>query len=92
MIPISVGAWEFDHVEYDAESDVLYLSMGAPRPGHGRETPEGHVLLFDQDTDEFCGVTLISVAELMRLHGALKITMPARSEHIAAADLELVLA
>jgi hypothetical protein len=52
---IKIGHWEFDHVEYDADGDVLYLSIGEPRPSYGRETPEGHVQLFDQETDAFCG-------------------------------------
>ena len=94
MTPITIGQWEFDHVEYDAEGDVLYLTMGEPRPSHGRETPEGHIQLFDEETDAFCGLTLISIAELLeRLHGdEVKVTMPARPERIATADLELALA
>src|SRR5215217_4507359 len=62
MSKLKVGDWYFDSAEYDAERDVLYLSMGAPRPGYGEETPEGHILRFDEE-GEFCGVTLIGVRE-----------------------------
>ena len=94
MTPMTIGQWEFDHVEYDAEGDVLYLTIGEPRPSHGRETPEGHIQLFDEATDEFCGLTLISIAELLeRLQGdEVTVTMPARPERIATADLEFALA
>jgi hypothetical protein len=91
---IRIGQWSFDHVEYDAAGDVLYLSIGEPRPSYGRETPEGHVQLFDQETDVFCGVTLISVAQLLgeRTGEDIRVTMPARPERISTADLQLALA
>ena len=73
---IKVGDWFFDSAEYDAENDVLYLSIGEPRPGYGEETPEGHIVRFDEE-GEFCGVTLIDVrAQLDR--GAISVTMPRR--------------
>ena len=28
---ITIGTIEFDHVDYDADGDVLYLSVGEPR-------------------------------------------------------------
>jgi uncharacterized protein YuzE len=94
VTPIKIGDWEFDHVEYDAPADVLYLTMGEPRPSYGRDTPEGHVQLFDQESGEFCGLTLISIAELiMQLRGDdVRVTMPARPERIATADLKFALA
>ena len=49
--------------EYDQEGDVLYLSMGKPRPGRGEQTPEGHILRFDAE-GEFCGVTLVGAWHL----------------------------
>ena len=29
---VHIGPYEFDDVDYDAKSDVLYLSIGKPRP------------------------------------------------------------
>ena len=56
--------WEFRYVDYDRASDVLYLAVEEPRPGYVEETPEGHILRFDEN-DEFYGVTLIGVREIM---------------------------
>lgn len=53
---------QFDHVLYDADADVAYLSIGEPRRAVGEQTPEGHVLLYDEETGEFCGLTLIGEA------------------------------
>lgn len=40
---IKIGALSFDHVAYDADADVLYLSAGEPRlPAESFGTPEGH--------------------------------------------------
>jgi uncharacterized protein YuzE len=88
---IRIGDWTFDNMEYDAEGDVLYLSVGEPRPSVGEETPEGHVLMFDVETGEFCGLTLISIRHLAALHGDdLRVTVP-HAERIDAGDLEPVL-
>ena len=35
---IHLGPYTFDHVVYDAEGDVLYLSIGEPRPAY--DSPE----------------------------------------------------
>lgn len=86
-----IGDWEFDHVAYDAEADVLYLSIGKPRRAVGEETPEGHVLLFDERSGEFCGVTLIGVRHIRETSGAVEITMPHR-ERVEPEEIDLALA
>lgn len=58
------AGWQF---VYDCEGDVLYLSIGPPRPAVGEETPEGHVMLFDATTGEFCGLTLINISTLAQI-------------------------
>lgn len=63
-----IGEWEFDYSRYDADADVLYLSIGAPREGYGEETPEGHFLRFDEHGD-FCGVTIIDAQQLLQTDG-----------------------
>jgi hypothetical protein len=40
---------DFDHADYDVEADAAYLSIGEPRRAIGEESPEGHVVLFDED-------------------------------------------
>jgi uncharacterized protein YuzE len=72
---VRIGQFEFDHVLYDADADVLYLSMGEPVEGHGEETPEGHFLRFDEN-GELRGVTLIDAQFLRDRDGRLMVTMP----------------
>ena len=49
-VNIRIGPLEFDHADYDADGDVLYLHVGQPQPGEGEETPEGHVVRFAPGT------------------------------------------
>src|SRR4051794_2624915 len=62
---IRLGPWTFDHVMYDQDADVVYLSIGEPRRAIGEETPEGHVALYDEATGELCGLTLIGLQHLI---------------------------
>jgi uncharacterized protein YuzE len=73
---VTLGPWIFDHVIYDEEADVAYLSIGEPHRAIGEETPEGHVALFDEETGEFCGLTLIGVRHLVDVEGEAKVSVP----------------
>ena len=92
---VKLGDWYFDSAEYDEERDVLYLSMGEPRPGYGEETPEGHILRYDE-TGEFCGLTLVGVRGILDDGGYVDVTIPPktspRREWVAGGDLKRVLA
>jgi uncharacterized protein YuzE len=92
--PVRIGDWLFDSTDYDAENDVLYLSIGEPRPGYGEETPEGHIARFDE-TGEFCGVTLIGVRQRLDRGDWIDVTLPRRifprRECLAGGDLRHVL-
>ena len=44
---------------YDTRHDVLYVSIGFPRPSYGDEIYPGIVLKHDIDTDELTGVTIL---------------------------------
>lgn len=47
---ITIGTITFDQVDYDADGDVLYLSVGAPRePADSYGTPEGHNVRYDEN-------------------------------------------
>lgn len=53
--------------DYDEEADVLYLSLGEPRPAVGVDIGEGTVVRYDEARKEVVGVTLIGVrARLLR--------------------------
>jgi uncharacterized protein YuzE len=52
---------------YDAAADVLYLSVGAPRPGVGIDIGDGVVVRYDEDARAVVGVTIVGIqARLMR--------------------------
>jgi hypothetical protein len=45
-VNITIGRVTFDHADYDADNDVLYLHVGPPQEADGEETPEGHVIRY----------------------------------------------
>lgn len=73
---VHLGPWEFDHVVYDEERDVLYLSVGEPRePAHQEATPDGHLVRYDEHGDVI-GITFVNAKWLMERDG--EITIPVR--------------
>ncbi len=85
-VNITIGPLRFDHAEYDAENDVLYLHIGEPQAGEGEETPEGHVLRYAQGTSRVIGLTVPGARRVLERDGHLAITVPERVE-TAAEDL-----
>jgi len=49
--------------DYDEEADVLYLSIGEPRPAVGIDVSEGVIVRYDEDRKEVIGLTLIGLRE-----------------------------
>jgi uncharacterized protein YuzE len=45
--------------EYDEEADVLYISIGKPRPAVGTDIGDGVVVRYDEKKKEVVGVTII---------------------------------
>lgn len=53
--------------DYDEEADVLYLSLGEPRPALGIDVGDGVVLRYDETARQVVGLTLIGLrARLLR--------------------------
>ena len=53
--------------DYDEEADVLYLSVGEPKPAVGIDIGEGVIARYDEENKEVVGVTLIGLrARLLR--------------------------
>ncbi len=53
--------------DYDAEADVLYLSIGEPQPALGVDIGEGVIVDYDEARKEVVGLTLIGLrARLLR--------------------------
>jgi YD repeat-containing protein len=76
---VRIGSWEFDDVAYDRDGDVLYLSIGPPKPGTGEQTPEGHILRYD-DAGQLTGITLVGARSLIDAGEPVYVTVPQRSE------------
>lgn len=76
---IHIGPYTFDQVRYDAEADVLYLSIGDPaRAVEFDETPDGHALRFDE-SGELAGLTIVDAQRRVRDGGGeLVLDLPAR--------------
>ena len=55
--------------DYDEEADVLYLSVGEPRPAVGMDIGEGVIVRYDESRREVVGLTLIGLRS--RLMGSL---------------------
>ena len=47
--------------DYDEEADVLYISVGDPRPAVGVDIGEGVILRYDEARREVVGLTLIGL-------------------------------
>ncbi len=77
---VTIGSWTFDHVSYDEQADVVYLSIGPPRRAVGEQTPEGHVALFDEETGEFCGLTLIGLQRIIAGDEPDDVTLPSTQQ------------
>jgi uncharacterized protein YuzE len=76
---VRIGAWKFDDVAYDRDADVLYLSIGPPKPGSGEETPEGHIVRYD-DAGELMGITIVGARLLVDAGEPVYVTVSQRSE------------
>ncbi len=49
--------------DYDEEADVLYLSVGAPRPALGVDIGDGVILRYDETNKEMVGLTLVGLRQ-----------------------------
>ena len=47
--------------DYDEDADVLYLSVGEPKPAIGIDVGEGVILRYDEAHREVVGLTLIGL-------------------------------
>jgi uncharacterized protein YuzE len=53
-------------VSYDADSDVLYLSLGEPRPAITRGEKDGLLVRTDPQTDQVVGLTVLDYEKKFR--------------------------
>ncbi len=87
---ITIGDTTFDHVMYDRDADVLYLSVGKPQPAFQTYgTPEGHAVRYGKD-GRIIGITLVSARSLLD-RGEAHVTVP-QVVGVRRDELELALA
>jgi uncharacterized protein YuzE len=73
---INIDGLTFDHGEYDAEGDVLYLARGeGGSASDAALTPEGHGIRYGPD-GEVIGVTIINARFILDRDGHITITLP----------------
>ncbi len=84
---IRIGNVDFDHVVYDHDADVLYLSVGEPRdPARQESSPEGHVVRYDKE-DRVIGITVVNAKWLSERDGEITVSL-----RVGAGDLAPALA
>jgi uncharacterized protein YuzE len=77
---VHVGPYEFDHVSYDNDGDVLYLRRGERQEAADTfGTPEGHAVRLDED-GEVIGITIVNAKWLLERDGKINITVPSLIE------------
>ena len=52
--------------DYDDEADVLYLTIGEPKPAVGVDIGEGIVVRYDETDKQIVGLTLTGLRARMR--------------------------
>lgn len=91
-VSLRIGPVVFDHATYDAENDVLYLSVGDPEPGEAEETPEGHAIRYAPGTNRIVGLTMLGPRRILESDGRLTVTFPEIVEIRSAEQMAGVLA
>jgi uncharacterized protein YuzE len=77
---VHVGPYEFDHVSYDVDGDVLYLHRGERQAAADTfGTPEGHAVRLDEH-GEVIGITIVNAKWLLERDGKIPITVPSQIE------------
>ncbi len=77
---VHVGPYEFDHVSYDSDGDVLYLRRGERQEAAETfSTPEGHAVRMDEN-GEVIGITIVNAKWLLERDGKIAVTVPSLIE------------
>jgi uncharacterized protein YuzE len=88
---VHVGPYEFDHVSYDSDGDVLYLRQGTRQKAvETFSTPEGHAVRMGSN-GEVIGITIVNAKWLVERDGKITVTVPSLIE-TNADDLAAALA
>ncbi len=73
---VHVDPYEFDHVSYDSDGDVLYLRRSEQQAAADTfGSPEGHAVRLDDDGN-IIGITIVNAKWLVEHNGKITITVP----------------
>ena len=87
---LTVDGITFEHGDYDAAADVLYLHVGAPREAaDAAETPEGDIVRFDEH-DQVIGLTIVNAKWRLDTAEPFRLTIPHRTTADAGAIQALI--
>ncbi len=80
MHSVHVGPYEFDHVSYDSDGDVLYLRRRERQEAAETfSTPEGHAVRMDEN-GEVIGITIVNAKWLLERDSKITVTVPSLIE------------
>ena len=69
-------------LNYDKKHDVLYISIGAPKPSYGDEEKSGVVILRDINTDEITGITIFDFKKRLESNSLNVLDLPINIDFI----------
>lgn len=91
---VTIADIRFEYHDYDARGDTLFLSVKAPGdqpPENAYETPEGHVVEYDEQ-GAVVSIELLNARWLLERDGELRVTLPEQPAVANSQELEAVLA
>lgn len=91
---VTIAGIRFNHHDYDARGDTLFLSVKPPSrrpPERAYETPEGHVVEYDEG-GAVVSIELLNARWLLEQKGELRVTLPERPAVADSRELRAVLA
>lgn len=67
-------------VNHDQKNDVLYIGLGDRSNSYGDEISSGIIALYDMDTEELTGITILDFQEKYKSHQLNKLPIPINFE------------
>ena len=67
-------------VNHDQKNDVLYIGLEDRNNSYGDEISPGIIALFDMDTEELTGITILDFQEKYKSHQLNKLPIPINFE------------
>lgn len=77
-----MGEEEFQ-IKYEPTEDVMYISIGSPKPGIAVEQSDGVFMRLDPDTGSLVGFTIVGFRELFQRHPGKLLVLPFASRKAA---------